>query len=158
MGVQQCRTLLRAWLVGSNPLRNYRHKLRLVVCLMNFDLLLFPIRTEADYRAALARAEAFFDAPQEPDPDSEEGAYFEALITLIEAWERKHYPVAPPDPIEAIKFRMDQAGLSVKDLEPMIGRSNRVYEVLTRTRPLTLAMIRRLHKGLGIPADVLIAS
>lgn len=125
---------------------------------MNFDLLLFPIRTEADYRAALARAEAFFDAPQEPDPDSEEGAYFEALITLIEAWERKHYPVEPPDPIEAIKFRMDQAGLSVKDLEPMIGRSNRVYEVLTRTRPLTLVMIRRLHKGLGIPADVLIAS
>ena len=84
--------------------------------------------------------------------------FFEALITLIEAWERKHYPIAPPDPIEAIKFRMDQAGLSVKDLEPMIGRSNRVYEVLARTRPLTLAMIRRLHKGLGISADVLIAA
>lgn len=125
---------------------------------MSPSLTLFPIRTEADYRAALARAEAFFDAPEEPDPDSEEGAYFEALITLIEAWERKHYPVAPPDPIEAIKFRMDQAGLSIKDLEPMIGRSNRVYEVLARTRPLTLAMIRRLHKGLGIPTDVLIAA
>lgn len=125
---------------------------------MNPDLTLHPIRTEADYRTALARAEAFFDAPEEPDPDSEEGAYFEALITLIEAWERKHYPIAPPDPIEAIKFRMDQAGLSVKDLEPMIGRSNRVYEVLSRTRPLTLAMIRRLHKGLGISADVLIAA
>ena len=125
---------------------------------MSLDLTLHPIRTEVDYRAALARAEAFFDAPEEPDPDSEEGAFFEALITLIEAWERKHYPVAPPDPIEAIKFRMDQAGLSVKDLEPMIGRSNRVYEVLARTRPLTLSMIRRLHKGLGIPADVLIAA
>lgn len=125
---------------------------------MSLDLTLHPIRTEVDYRAALARVEAFFDAPEEPDPDSEEGAFFEALITLIEAWERKHYPVAPPDPIEAIKFRMDQAGLSVKDLEPMIGRSNRVYEVLARTRPLTLGMIRRLHKGLGIPADVLIAA
>lgn len=125
---------------------------------MSLDLTLHPIRTEVDYRAALARAEAFFDAPDEPDPDSEEGAFFEALITLIEAWERKHYPIAPPDPIEAIKFRMDQAGLSVKDLEPMIGRSNRVYEVLARTRPLTLSMIRRLHKGLGIPADVLIAA
>lgn len=122
------------------------------------DLILHPIRTEADYRAALKMVEAFFDAPEELDPDSEEGAYFEALITLIEAWERKHYPVAPPDPIEAIKFRMDQAGLSVKDLEPMIGRSNRVYEVLARTRPLTLAMIRRLHKGLGIPAEVLLAA
>lgn len=125
---------------------------------MSLDLTLHPIRTEADYRAALARAEAIFDLPEEPDPDSEEGAFFEALITLIEAWERKHYPIAPPDPIEAIKFRMDQAGLSVKDLEPMIGRSNRVYEVLSRTRPLTLAMIRRLHKGLGISADVLIAA
>lgn len=125
---------------------------------MSIDLTLHPIRTEADYRAALARVEAVFDAPEEPDPDSEEGACFEALITLIEAWERKHYPIAPPDPIEAIKFRMDQAGLSVKDLEPMIGRSNRVYEVLARTRPLTLAMIRRLHKGLGIPAEVLIAA
>jgi HTH-type transcriptional regulator / antitoxin HigA len=65
---------------------------------MNAALILFPIRTEADCRAALALAEAFFDAPEEPTPDSEEGAYFEALITLIEAWERKHYPVAPPDP------------------------------------------------------------
>ena len=125
---------------------------------MSVDLTLHPIRTEADYRAVLAPAEAFFDAPEEPDSESEEGAYFEALITLIEAWERKHYPIAPPDPIEAIKFRMEQAGLSVKDLEPMIGRSNRVYEVLARTRPLTLSMIRRLHKGLGIPADVLIAA
>jgi len=66
-------------------------------------------------------------------------------------------PITAPDPVEAIKFRMDQSGLSVKDLEPIIGKSNRVYEVLNRKRPLTLAMIRRLHKGLGIPADVLIA-
>lgn len=81
----------------------------------------------------------------------------DVLATLIQAYEAKHYAIAPPDPIEAIKFRMEQGGLSIKDLEPLIGKSNRVYEVLGRTRPLTLPMIRRLHKGLGIPAEVLIA-
>ncbi|MFT4243161.1 MAG: transcriptional regulator [Acidovorax sp.] len=115
-----------------------------------------PIRTEADYQAALKVAEAFFDAPLEPDPDSEEGAAFDALVTLIEAYERKHYPIAPPDPIEAIKFCMEQRNLTVKDLTPMIGQPNRVYEVLARQRPLSLAMIRKLHQGLGIPAEVLI--
>ena len=119
-------------------------------------LTLYPIRNDADYRQALKQAEAFFDAAQEPDPDSEEGAHFEALITLIEAYERKHHPIDPPDPVEAIKFRMEQGGLTVKDLEPMIGKANRVYEVLTHKRTLSLAMIRRLHKGLGIPAQVLI--
>lgn len=121
-------------------------------------LTLQPIRSEDDYRAALKRVEQFFDTAQEPDPDSEEGAFFEALMTLVEAYERKHYPISPPDPIEAIKFRMDQNGISVKDLEPIIGKSNRVYEVLNRKRPLTLAMIRRLHSALGIPAEVLIAA
>lgn len=121
------------------------------------DLLLYPIRSEADYKRALQRAEAFFVAPEEPDPQSDEGAFFEALITLVEAYERKHHPVDPPDPVDAIKFRMEQAGLSVKDMESMIGQSNRVYEVLGRKRPLTLRMIRRLHKELGIPAEVLIA-
>ena len=121
-------------------------------------LTLYPIRHEADYRQALKQAEAFFDAAQEPDPDSEEGAHFEALITLIEAYERKHHPIDPPDPVEAIKFRMEQGGLTVKDLEPMIGKTNRVYEVLTHKRTLSLAMIRRLHKGLGIPAQVLIGT
>ena len=119
-------------------------------------LTLHPIRTESDYRQALKRAESFFDAAQEPSSDSEEGAYFEALITLIEAYERKHHPIDPPDPVEAIKFRMEQGGLTVKDLEPMIGRTNRVHEVLTHKRSLSLAMIRRLHEGLGIPAQVLI--
>ena len=117
---------------------------------------LIPIRTEDDYKAALKAVEAVFDAPTEPDPDSDEGARFEALITLIEAYERKHYPIDPPDPIEAIKFRMDQGGLTVKDLEPMIGKSNRVYEVLSGKRNLTLPMIRRLHRDLGIPAESLI--
>lgn len=117
---------------------------------------LTPIRTEADYQAALKAAEAFFDAPTEPDPESEEGASFDALVTLIEAYERKHYPIDPPDPIEAIKFRMEQQGLDVADLVPMIGQKNRVYEVLTRKRPLSLSMIRKLHDGLGIPAEALI--
>ena len=120
-------------------------------------LQLKPIRTEDDYQAALKAVEAFFDAPTEPDPSSEEGAAFDALLTLIEAYERKHYPIDPPDPIEAIKFRMDQSGITIKELEPIIGKSNRVYEVLNRKRPLTLAMIRRLHSMLGIPASVLIA-
>ena len=117
---------------------------------------LHPIRTEADYRAALKRAEVFFDAPTEPDPQSAEGAYFDALLTLIDAYERKHFPIDPPDPIDAIKFRMEQGGMTPKDLEPGIGQRNRVYEVLGRKRPLTLAMIRRLSAGLGIPAQVLI--
>jgi HTH-type transcriptional regulator/antitoxin HigA len=114
-----------------------------------------PIRTEADYHAALKIAEAFFDAPNPPDPDSETGAYFEALITLIEAYERKHYPIDPPDPIDAITFRMEQAGLSVTDLVPCIGPRHRVYEVLGRKRALTLNMIRRLVT-LGIPAASLV--
>lgn len=115
-----------------------------------------PIRTEADYQAALKAAEAFFDAPTEPDPDSEEGASFDALLTLIEAYERKHYPIEPLDPIEAIKFRMEQQGLTIKDLVPMIGQPNRIYEVFAHKRPLSLAMIRNLHQGLGIPAETLI--
>ncbi|MCL2345546.1 MAG: transcriptional regulator [Desulfobulbus sp.] len=118
---------------------------------------LHPIRTEADYRAALKTAEAFFDADEEPDPDSIDGAYFEALVTLIEAYEKKHYPIAPPDPIAAIKFRMEQAGLSVADLTPYIGQKNRVYEVLNGKRKLTLAMIRKLVT-LGIPAASLVAA
>ena len=119
-------------------------------------LQLKPIRTEADYRAALKAAEAFFDAPQEPDPNSDEGAYFEALVTLIEGYERKHYPIDPPDPIDALRFRMEQGDLTVADLAPYIGARNRVYEVLGRKRALTLPMIQRLSAGLGIPAQALI--
>jgi HTH-type transcriptional regulator / antitoxin HigA len=119
--------------------------------------ILRPIRNEKDYRQALKAVEVLFDALDEVKPHSQEGAFFDALTTLIEAYERKHYPIDPPDPIEAIKFRMDQCGLTVKDLEPFIGRSNRVYEVLSGTRRLTLPMIRRLHKSLGIPAEALIA-
>ena len=116
---------------------------------------LHPIRTEADYEAALKSGEVFFDAPQEPDPNSAEGAYFEALVTLIEGYERKLYFIEPPTPIEAIKFRMEQAGLSVADMAPYIGSRNRVYEVLAGTRSLSIAMMRRLVK-LGIPAQALL--
>jgi len=113
-----------------------------------------PIRTEDDYHAAMREISAFFE--NEPEPTSEDGERFEILLTLAEAYEAKRFPIDLPDPVAAIKFRMDQAGLTAKDLEPMIGRSNRVYEVLNRKRPLTLPMIRKLHDRLGIPAESLI--
>lgn len=92
----------------------------------------------------------------DPDPGTPEGDRLDILATLVQAYEARHVPIAAPDAVEAIKFRMEQSGLSAKDLEPIIGKRNRVYEVLNRKRPLTLAMIRRLHHSLGIPADVLI--
>ena len=113
-----------------------------------------PIRTDDDYRAALKQVEPYFD--NEPEPDSEAGAHFEALITLIVAYEAKHYPMDPPDAVEAIKFRMEQQGLTARDLEPMIGGRGRVSEVLNRKRPLSMAMVWRLHQALGIPAESLI--
>lgn len=114
-----------------------------------------PIRTETDYQDALRDASAFFD--KEPEVGTPEGDRFELLLMVIEAYEQKHFAVSLPDPIEAIKFRMEQSGLTPKDLKPMIGGLNRVYEVLNRKRPLTLPMIRRLHATLGIPAESLIA-
>lgn len=114
-----------------------------------------PIHNEHDYKAALRDISALMEL--DPDLGTPEGDRLDVLATLVQAYEAKHHAIDPPDPIEAIKFRLDQSGLSIKDLEPMIGRSNRVYEVLARSRPLTLSMIRRLHKGLGIPAEVLIA-
>jgi HTH-type transcriptional regulator / antitoxin HigA len=114
-----------------------------------------PIRTEKEYKAALRAVSPFFD--NEPEPGTAEGDLFEMWAMLIEAYEAKHHAIAPPSPIEAIKFRMEQAGLTVKDLEPMFGRSNRVYEVLSGKRSLTLPMIRRLHTMLGMPAESLIA-
>jgi HTH-type transcriptional regulator / antitoxin HigA len=111
-----------------------------------------PIKTEADYRATLRDIESLMSAV----PDSSEGEQLDLLVTLVEAYERQHFPLDLPDPVEAIKFVMDQRGLTVKDLEPMIGHANRVYEVLRYKRPLTLKMIRNLHNGLGIPAECLI--
>ncbi|MEO8361691.1 MAG: transcriptional regulator [Vicinamibacteria bacterium] len=111
-----------------------------------------PINTDARYKAALTEIESLMAAKK----GSPEGERLDVLATLVESYEAKHFPLGLPDPIEAIKFRMEQQGLGPKDLEPMIGRRNRVYEVLNRTRPLTLKMIWRLHVGLGIPAESLI--
>jgi HTH-type transcriptional regulator/antitoxin HigA len=111
-----------------------------------------PIKTKADYRAALKEIEALMGAER----DTPEGERLDVLATLVEAYENRHYRLDPPDPIEAIKFRMEQKGMTAKDLVPMIGRINRVYEILSRKRPLTLAMIQRLHSDLGIPAESLI--
>lgn len=111
-----------------------------------------PIRTKADYRAALKDVEGLMGAKA----NTAEGERLDVLVTLIEAYERKHFPLELPDPVEAIKFQMDQRGLTPKDLEPMIGRLNRVYEVLNHKRPLTLRMIWKLHRGLDIPAESLI--
>ena len=113
-----------------------------------------PIRTKSDYKRALREVSAYFD--NEPEPGSEDGDRFEILATLVEAYESKHFPIEAPDPIEAIRFRMEQGGLTVKDLVPSIGQPNRVYEVLNRKRGLTLEMIRNLHRNLGIPAASLI--
>ena len=113
-----------------------------------------PIRTKADYKRALREVSAYFE--NEPEPGSEDGDRFEILATLVEAYESKHFPIEAPDPIEAIRFRMEQGGLTVKDLVPSIGQPNRVYEVLNRKRGLTLEMIRNLHRNLGIPAESLI--
>lgn len=113
-----------------------------------------PIKTEQDYKAALKAVEPYFD--NEPAIDTPEGDYFEVMCLLIEEYEAKNHPIDPPEPIEAILFRMEQQGLTVKDLESAIGKSNRVYEVLKGTRTLTLPMIRRLHKQFGIPLESLV--
>jgi HTH-type transcriptional regulator/antitoxin HigA len=111
-----------------------------------------PIHTEADYRATLREIETLMTAVA----GSPEGDRLDVLVTLVEAYERVHFPMDLPDPIDAIRFVMEQRGLSAKDLVPAIGRLNRVYEVLNRTRPLTLAMIRNLHTAFGIPAESLL--
>ncbi|TAN47051.1 MAG: transcriptional regulator [Methylococcaceae bacterium] len=112
-----------------------------------------PIRNDADLQAAFQRLESIFQA-EEGTPAADE---MEVWVTLIEAYENKHYAIAPPDPIEAIKFRMEQQGLTPRDLETYIGGSGRVSEVLNRKRPLSLKMVKRLHKGLRIPYDSLLA-
>ena len=111
-----------------------------------------PIRTKADYRAALKDIESLMDAKSRtPDGDR-----LDVLVTLVEAYERAHFPMELPDAVDAIKFHMEQQNLTVTDLEPVIGRKNRVYEVLARKRPLTLRMIEGLHTKFGIPAESLL--
>src|ERR1700674_4417825 len=111
-----------------------------------------PIRTKANYRAALKAVESLMTARAH----TREGDRLDVLTTLVEAYERTHFPMDLPDAVDAIKFRMEQSGLTVKDLEPVIGRKNRVYEVLTRRRTLTLRMIEGLHTKFGIPAESLL--
>lgn len=111
-----------------------------------------PIRTKADYRAALKDIESLMTAKA----DTPEGDRLDVLSTLVEAYERTHFPMDLPDAVDAIKFRMEQSGLTVEDLEPVIGRKNRVYEVLSRRRTLTLRMIEGLHSKFGIPAESLL--
>jgi HTH-type transcriptional regulator/antitoxin HigA len=113
-----------------------------------------PVRSKADHKAALKQVSRLVDL--DPARGTPEGDMLEVLSTLVAAYEAKHLGIAPADPIEAIKFRMEQQGLAPRDLEPMIGRLNRVYEVLARRRPLTMAMAWRLHTQLGIPAESLI--
>jgi HTH-type transcriptional regulator/antitoxin HigA len=111
-----------------------------------------PIKSDTDYNETLKEIESLMMA----ETNSPEGDRLDVLVTLVEAYERKHYPIDFPDPIEAIKFRMEQQGLTVEDLVPVIGRKNRVYEVLARKRPLTLRMIEGLHNSFSIPAESLI--
>jgi HTH-type transcriptional regulator / antitoxin HigA len=111
-----------------------------------------PIKTQRDYRRVLKEIEGLMTAKR----NSPEGDRLDVLVTLVEAWERKHYPLDLPDPVAAIKYHMEQRGLQPRDLIPFIGSRNRVHEVLNGKRPLTLKMIWRLHQGLGIPAESLI--
>lgn len=111
-----------------------------------------PIRTEADYNAALKEIELLWNAPY----GSSEGDKLDILVTLVEAYEEKHYPILPPDPIEAIIHYLESQNLSRRDLEPYIGSRGRVSEILNRKRALSLNMIRKLQNGLGISANILV--
>jgi HTH-type transcriptional regulator / antitoxin HigA len=111
-----------------------------------------PIKTEADYDQALAEIDKIFDAK----PDTPEGDLLEVLTTLVEVYEAQHYPILPPDPIDALLYYMESRNLTRRDLESSIGSRARVAEILNRRRALTIEMIRRLNQNFGIPADVLI--
>ena len=111
-----------------------------------------PIKTKRDHQRALREIESLMAAKRK----TPEGDRLDVLVTLVEAWEAKHYPLDLPDPVAAIRYHMEQNGLAPKDLVPYIGSRSRVYEVLNRKRPLSLRMIWRLHQGLGIPAESLI--
>ena len=116
-------------------------------------MVIKPIKSERDYQRALKELDRLMDA----SPNTPDGDRLDVLATLVEYWEEKHYPIEPPDAVAAIRFVMEQRGLTRRDLEPLIGSRARVAEVLNRKRSLTLPMIRRLHAGLGIPAEALIS-
>ena len=113
-----------------------------------------PIRTEADYHAALARVDALFDC-QPGDPKADE---FEVLVTLVEAYEARHHAIEEPDPIEYIKYKMEEKGLIQRDLAKWLGGENRVSEILNRKRKLTAKMMKALHDNLGLSAEMLLAA
>jgi HTH-type transcriptional regulator/antitoxin HigA len=112
-----------------------------------------PIKTEKDYNNSLKRVEELWGSKR----DTSEGDELDLLITLVESYEMKHYPIAPPDPIDAIKFRMEQMDMTKADLVQYIGSQSRVSEILNRKRSLTLKMVKSLYRGLKIPADILLA-
>ena len=111
-----------------------------------------PIKTEEDYSKAMQRIDALMDAL----PSTEEGDELDVLATLVEAYERNHFPIDSPDPVEAILFRMEQMGIDRKALEPFLGGRNRVSEVLNRKRNLSMSQVRKLHDGLKIPLENLV--
>jgi HTH-type transcriptional regulator / antitoxin HigA len=112
-----------------------------------------PIKTEQDYDSAISRIEELWGAKK----DTPDGDELDVLVTLVESYEMKHYPIAPPDPIEAIKFRMEQMGMTNSDMVKYLGSQSRVSEILNKKRKLTLGMIKSLYKGLKIPAEILLA-
>jgi len=112
-----------------------------------------PIKTEQDYEFAISRIEELWGAKK----DSPAGDELDLLVTLVESYEMKHYPISPPDPIDAIKFRMEQMGMTNSDMVKYLGSQSRVSEILNKKRKLTLGMIKSLYKGLKIPAEVLLA-
>lgn len=112
-----------------------------------------PIKTEQDYNSAVSRIEELWGAKK----DTPEGDEMDLLLTIAESYEMKHYPILPPDPIDAIKFRMEQMGLTRGDLVKYLGTQSRVSEILNGKRRLTLPMIKSLYKGLKIPAEILLA-
>jgi HTH-type transcriptional regulator / antitoxin HigA len=118
------------------------------------NITITPIKTEDDYNDALARVEELMDAA----PDSEEGAELDVLATLVAAYEAKNFPIDSPDPVEAIKFRMEQKGITRKELEPVLGSRSKVSEALNRKRPLTIKQIKRLHRDLDIPYENLMGN
>jgi HTH-type transcriptional regulator/antitoxin HigA len=112
-----------------------------------------PIKSEEDYYQSLQRVEVLWGSKI----DTQEGDELDLLVTIIEAYEMNHYPIAPPDPIDAIKFRMEQMGMTKTDLAKYLGSQSRVSEVLSRKRKLTLKMVKSLHKGLKISPEILLA-
>jgi HTH-type transcriptional regulator/antitoxin HigA len=116
-------------------------------------MIIKPIKTHEDHQAALAEVERLFDV----DKTAEEYDQLDLLSTLVESYEAKHYAIGPPDPIAAIEYEMEKRGLTRRDLEPIIGPSGRVSEVMNRHRPLTMTMIRNLHDRFGLSADILLA-